>query len=208
MVIAIIAILAAMLLPALSQSRATARRAACLSNLRQIGLAMAQFLDENRKYFGPEWPQLVDQGMSSWLWGGKTGAHPLYSLVANQRPLYAFVNGGTQLFMCPAAARNGPTTGNWVNAGTDYVFNAEGNVSFGPGLYNIVEGRVRDPERTIFSGDWHPIHAFWGGSLSIPLPTWHDRSLFRGNILFCDGHADLIEVTPGQYGANFKAVWY
>jgi len=51
-VIAVIAILAALLVPALTKANASAQSAACKSNLRQLGLALNMYLNDYDKYPG------------------------------------------------------------------------------------------------------------------------------------------------------------
>jgi prepilin-type N-terminal cleavage/methylation domain-containing protein len=60
-VVAIIAILAALLLPALARSRRAAENAVCSSNLRQIALATAMYLGDQQAY-----PPLYSPGLAWW----------------------------------------------------------------------------------------------------------------------------------------------
>ncbi|HEX9047456.1 MAG TPA: prepilin-type N-terminal cleavage/methylation domain-containing protein [Verrucomicrobiae bacterium] len=89
-VIAIIAILAALLLPALSSAKQRAWTAQCLSNLRQVGIGMKLYADDNRGFY-PEsghaiaWDQ-TDPGLHTYSW-----MQQIYQGVPN-----------TNCFHCPA----------------------------------------------------------------------------------------------------------
>jgi len=64
-VLAIIAIMAGILLPMFSQARESARRTTCASNLRQIGVALMTYADDNRDRLPAS---LVTVGSTSYSW--------------------------------------------------------------------------------------------------------------------------------------------
>ncbi len=210
--VAVIAILVAMLLPALARSKQTAKRAACASNLHQIGVAMKLFLDDHGKYFGDEWQELGGQSLSTWIYGGTQGVYYLYALEAEKRPLNPYVAANVMIFHCPSSFPTDlpdPRT-RYELAGTDYPFNAEGNTGEGPGLYGIQDTAIVQPAITILTGDHSPTYIYWGGGsrATIPGPWWHDSGKPQGNILFCDSHVSFTLMTTGFAGKDFKFTWH
>ncbi|MEM8971687.1 MAG: prepilin-type N-terminal cleavage/methylation domain-containing protein [Pseudomonadota bacterium] len=107
-VISIIALLISILLPALSAARESGRNSACLSNLRQAGIATAGFQTENKGYF--PYSTYNPGAPEPWLDFGVV----LSAYMQNETPkaLFAGPDGNAGLvqtgdsFLCPSAAVN------------------------------------------------------------------------------------------------------
>jgi len=100
-VIAIIAILAGMLLPALSRAKSKAQRIACMNNQKQIGLGLRLWADNNQGKF----PWKVDQSQGGGRPNGTGNARVnfQFSLVSNEL-------GSTRILLCPSDVRRVPGT--------------------------------------------------------------------------------------------------
>jgi len=84
-VIAIIAVLIALLLPAVQSAREAARRAQCINNLKQLGLAAHNYASVNNVY-----PCQTVQNTSQWAWEPSWAAAILPNM--EQMPAYNSIN--------------------------------------------------------------------------------------------------------------------
>ncbi len=87
-VIAIISLLGAILFPVFAQARAKARQAACLSNLHQIGLALALYQDDNDERLMPGHLLSTTDPNGQTQYGGWAGPCNVYARAP-------------QVFVCP-----------------------------------------------------------------------------------------------------------
>src|SRR5687768_2325624 len=106
-VIGIIAILIALLLPALNRARAHAVNVQCLSNLRQIGQICMQYAAESKGWLPPATPDSIAVIQSGALMAGNADPAIVPSTVTGlshrlRQDLYQRLKGGTGIFYCPA----------------------------------------------------------------------------------------------------------
>jgi prepilin-type N-terminal cleavage/methylation domain-containing protein/prepilin-type processing-associated H-X9-DG protein len=192
-VIAIIAILAAMLLPALSKTKTKAVQTQCLSNLKQLNLAMVLYCGDNRdRTPGPD--SVPNQDI--WWW---------YKELDRQ---YAGVKGASgsndMVFHCPKdrgwRSVPGYNMPHYYNRGLDFgsfVFNGCDNRGNPPSntLLDIPLSNVRHPTRTWMMSEW-TIH--WSYS-------WHKNPYGEQDVSFKDA---LVNVSMVDGHARYIKVYY
>jgi prepilin-type N-terminal cleavage/methylation domain-containing protein/prepilin-type processing-associated H-X9-DG protein len=198
-VIAILAILAGVLLPALKKARNSAKRTACMSNLRQIGQGWRMYLQAHERF-----PINTFAGGSTF--GGKTGSDAANggAVPADQRILNPFiVSGGIsseaklEVFRCPADTGFKDVPGKTVydRFGTSYFYND--NRLSGVPLDAITTGH----SRLLIAGDGSWFMQVYGYGVG---KFWHtgEEGEPRFNMVFLDGHVGFHSVDEGVTGGD------
>ncbi len=203
-VIGIIAVLISMLLPALQRARKEARRAKCLSNERQIGMAMQMYAAESQGWFPTHnnWGNCFGKKGSVTTYDdpGYTGFAGEPGIVG-ERPLNHYLNA-PEVCGCPDDLGDTfpgyPGQQSCFDAyGTSYLIEWQGN-SFGvqhvtshpPGRIPMKVGGGGDWSLKIILGDWN-----WHANrpISDSRTLWHaNGNQRRVNMLFADGHAEFL----------------
>jgi prepilin-type N-terminal cleavage/methylation domain-containing protein/prepilin-type processing-associated H-X9-DG protein len=228
-VIAILGLLAAVLLPTLARSQASARRIKCVSNLRQLGLAAQLYWNDNEGKCFTTRTVPTNNGVihwCGWLAGGKPEGERDCDFSAGK--LYPYL-GGSDARLCPSFnAALGPLKLKATNLVLcSYGYNG---VSLSPpaaGLPPIHISRVRRLAETALFADAAQVNDFQPpASRANPMleewyyldnptnesspnyyPHGHFRHAQKANVVFCDGHVGREAMLAGSLDRKLPAQW-
>jgi len=214
--IAIIAILAALLLPVLSQSKLSAQGAKCMSNLRQLGLAAELYWDDNKENcFNYVFGQ-TNYGVIYWFGWISPGPEETRAYNLSSGALYPYLTG-SDVRLCPTM---GNALSQFKLKATNMAFSYGYNfyLSTPPGKPAINAAKLPRPAQTALFADAAQVNNFQApASPSNPMleefyyldletnysspdnyPNGHFLHDRKANVVFCDGHVALETFVPGS----------
>jgi hypothetical protein len=211
----------ALLLTGISKARVQAGRVACMSNLRQIGLALTAYAMDNDGAFP------APAGVYSTNWYPEDWVHWQPGRDLGQSRIARYLNGNLQVLKCPGGFDN-PVPHTWSGRTLTYPYSYSVNNRFTGSTVGVTFGvnwsprpcrlgQCVDPAMKMFvieeditainDGEW------WGGDGERPLARPTSLSVIhdfgyernsgdltdpdpyrgRGLVVFADGHCDFIE---------------
>ncbi len=215
-VIAIIAILAGMLLPALANAKEKGKQIACLNNMKQIGLALHLYTDDNNEKTPPRTDGVINFA---------TSTNPQFLNVLQKY----LGNTNSKVFLCPSAR---PVPGSAIGTATAQGAPNPTNGTAYLGNANALARRVSvfpNPSALVYAQELVDARnasflrpRLNAGNAALPAPTdtylwWHFNNgpgtvnhlgfnenytiihKGSGNLPFADGHAE------GRKGQNMRS---
>ncbi|HEX3720446.1 MAG TPA: prepilin-type N-terminal cleavage/methylation domain-containing protein [Verrucomicrobiae bacterium] len=197
-VIAIIAILAAMLLPALAKSKAQAVQTKCLSNLKQINLAMEMYCADNRDT-APTSNSVIIANQIYCIWWWYKELDKSYSGIktssSNDICYQCPMDRGwvTHNYPHPLWTYGGATATTSEPDYSSYVYNGcDNDDGTSYNMNGVKLGTVVHPTRTWLMAEWPLQWSYsWHYNLYGVKDVQYSNALI--NVSFVDGHAGLIK---------------
>ena len=202
-VVAIIAVLAALLLPALTRSTASAQRIKCVGNLRQLGLAAQLYWDDNSGHAFQYRGAATNGGDLYWFGWLARGSEGTRAFDPTLGALYPYL-GGRGVEICPA-----------LNYAMQHFKRKATGAAYGYGYNLYLSAPVDQPPRSISRisrptetavladaaqiNTWQPpasannpmLEEWYYVDDNTAQPNGHFRHSHQANVVFCDGHAAL-----------------
>ncbi|MCF7975409.1 MAG: type II secretion system GspH family protein [Phycisphaerae bacterium] len=220
-VIAIIAVLMGILMPSLGKARGQAQSMRCRANLKQYGIGLRMYLDDNTAKF-PETSNWMKSTTSGWVKKGETPDGQLWPYIKAQEchmcPRFAqlvkddaqYGNTAVGYVMNSYIGKNGEIWSNWLGAGVKGVSH-EGKVYQPAQLMTFTEENTW----TINGYSNYPFNDvhFTVGNAARQIDnyaTFHNASsgLDNGgaNLVFLDGHTEFMR-RPTDLDEGFRVAW-
>jgi prepilin-type processing-associated H-X9-DG protein/prepilin-type N-terminal cleavage/methylation domain-containing protein len=209
-VIAIIAVLIGLLLPAVQKIREAAARVQCQNNLKQLGLALANYHD-SMHVFPPGTGGNPNQGRSPWSVGDQLRLSVFYFLTQfiEQGNLYNLINTPATYGSTTYSTANNnlppfPGDGNFVPYGSVYQFKLLLCPSDVPKYDTSNGGKLASSSYAVCWGD-----TIIGTALLVP---WSKRGMF-GNLsslnypAISDGSSNTIAMSEHTFYTSSTSIW-